>query len=244
MALVSTVSDLEENISLFERFLCEGSEDEQHSCLSLIGAGRCFVAYEAEREFRFAPSRYIGYKSNTPKKHASRKNNGTETNSAINRTLKIKPLPDQELENLYQKFCQAIGAEPQTRERKFWLLNTEQRKFSTGWIGSCEFPEGAIVERLHRVRERNSELINEAKSRFIEKYNRLFCQICEFDFESVYGGRGKGYIEGHHNIPVSKMRPGEKTNLSDIVMVCSNCHKIIHRTRPWLSAKELAELIK
>lgn len=35
------------------------------------------------------------------------------------------------------------------------------------------------------------------------------------------------------------MKEGEKTNLNDIVMLCSNCHSMVHRKKPWLEKEEL-----
>jgi putative restriction endonuclease len=63
------------------------------------------------------------------------------------------------------------------------------------------------------------------------------------DFEKKYGERGKDFIEAHHTIPVSEMVPGQNTKVEDIALVCSNCHKILHRTRPWLSMKRLKEIL-
>lgn len=105
------------------------------------------------------------------------------------------------------------------------------------------FPEGKKVLRQHILRERNPKVIIEAKKRFVEAHGRLFCEVCDFDFEKQYGSLGKGFIEGHHTIPISKMKAGDKTKVTDIVMLCSNCHKMIHRKRPWLTKEEIRKLI-
>ncbi|GAE32694.1 hnh endonuclease [Halalkalibacter hemicellulosilyticusJCM 9152] len=60
-------------------------------------------------------------------------------------------------------------------------------------------------------------------------YGRLFCEICNFDFYKKYGELGGDFIEGHHTIPVSELEEGHKTNVKDIVLVCSNCHRMLHR---------------
>jgi putative restriction endonuclease len=105
------------------------------------------------------------------------------------------------------------------------------------------FPEGKKVLRKHILYERNPKLMIEAKKRFKELNGKLFCEICEFDFEEKYGEIGKDFIEGHHTIPVSEMKEGAKTKIEDIVMVCSNCHKMIHRKRPWLNQEKIKQLI-
>ncbi|MDP6032209.1 MAG: HNH endonuclease [Alphaproteobacteria bacterium] len=42
---------------------------------------------------------------------------------------------------------------------------------------------------------------------------------------------------------MSKLEVGERTKLSDLVLLCSNCHRMVHRKRPWLTVRELRELI-
>lgn len=58
-----------------------------------------------------------------------------------------------------------------------------------------------------------------------------------------YGEIGTGYIEGHHTIPISDMNENRKTKIDDIVLVCSNCHRMLHRKRPWLSIDDLKEIL-
>lgn len=106
------------------------------------------------------------------------------------------------------------------------------------------FPEGKEVLRKHIVRERNQDLIKNAKRKFKkENGEKLFCQICSFDFSVRYGELGSDYIEAHHIKPVSEMKDGERTNIEDIIMVCSNCHSMIHRKRPWVTKDHLLSLL-
>jgi 5-methylcytosine-specific restriction protein A len=56
------------------------------------------------------------------------------------------------------------------------------------------------------------------------------CACCGFDFEKVYGKRGTGFIEIHHNKPLHSLDEEIVINpLTDFSPVCSNCHRIIHR---------------
>lgn len=106
------------------------------------------------------------------------------------------------------------------------------------------FPEGRQFLKQHLVRERNPKLIAQAKQLYKQKYGKLTCEICHFDFEKEYGAIGIDYIEGHHTKPVSEMQLGEETKVKDIAMVCANCHRMLHRRRPWLSIEELEQLKK
>ena len=107
-----------------------------------------------------------------------------------------------------------------------------------------EAPEGRLLTRKHRVRERNRKLVKKKLARFLKDHGRIFCQLCKFDFASMYGKRGEGFIECHHTKPVTTLGPDSKTHLDDLALVCANCHRMIHRRRPWLSLEEIADLLR
>jgi putative restriction endonuclease len=88
----------------------------------------------------------------------------------------------------------------------------------------------------------NSGLVREAKRLFKKKNGGLFCEVCKFDFEAKYGKRGKDYIEAHHKTPVSKLVGTVTLTTDDLAMVCSNCHRMLHRP-PWITVEELEGLI-
>ncbi|WP_223701703.1 HNH endonuclease [Sutcliffiella deserti] len=73
----------------------------------------------------------------------------------------------------------------------------------------------------------------------------ITCIACGFNFEKVYGERGKNYIEVHHVTPLSTI--GEEVIVDpneDLVPVCSNCHRMIHREKDYvLTIQELKALI-
>lgn len=105
------------------------------------------------------------------------------------------------------------------------------------------------AEGLRRVREaqffqRNSDLARDAR--------RLYgyaCQACGFDFERYYGCIGKGYIECHHINPLSERDEQEwtaevRTQLQDVVVLCANCHAVVHRCTPAYTLQELTGLLQ
>jgi len=106
-----------------------------------------------------------------------------------------------------------------------------------------EGEEGQILTRTHRFRERDLKIVRRKKNRFTKEHGSVYCEICEFNFGNIYGDRGMGFIECHHIKPVSELKVGEKTKLSDLKLVCSNCHRMIHRKQPWLSVEELKILV-
>ena len=104
-------------------------------------------------------------------------------------------------------------------------------------------PEGDFKVRSHRQRERSRELALMAKQVFREQNSgRLFCEACGFDFGKTYGA--PDFIEVHHRIPLCDLEPGTKTKLSDLAMVCANCHRMLHRGNPWPTVDELKKKIE
>lgn len=71
------------------------------------------------------------------------------------------------------------------------------------------------------------------------------CFVCNFNFEKFYGEIGKNFIEVHHLIPISKRQTEYQINpIKDLRPVCSNCHRMLHRTRTSISIQELNEKLQ
>jgi 5-methylcytosine-specific restriction protein A len=103
--------------------------------------------------------------------------------------------------------------------------------------------EGRILSRMHVARERSHELVVRKKAAVLKSTSMLVCEACNFDFATTYGPRGNGFIECHHVQPLHTLRPGVRTRLSDLALVCSNCHRMIHARSPWISMDELRMMI-
>ena len=43
--------------------------------------------------------------------------------------------------------------------------------------------------------------------------------------------------------PLSELNEVVKSTINDLALVCSSCHKMLHRKRPWISINELKTLI-
>jgi len=106
----------------------------------------------------------------------------------------------------------------------------------------AEAREGRLLERKHLARERDAGLRAKKIKKHMRTHGQLACETCGFDFKAKYGPHGDGYIECHHVIPLHAS--GEtKTRLDDLILICSNCHRMIHRRTPWLTSEELRKLI-
>ena len=108
--------------------------------------------------------------------------------------------------------------------------------------GEDDSPEGKLLYRMHRSRERNSKIVKEKKKSVRDKYGSLECEVCGFDFSKSYGDHGTNFIECHHRIPLCSVNI-VKTKLKDLALVCANCHRMLHRGKPWPSVKQLKAII-
>jgi len=109
---------------------------------------------------------------------------------------------------------------------------------------SHKVKEGKVIYKLHKLRERDSKINKKKKELYFKEYGKLDCEACGFDFFKTYGNIGEGFIEAHHRIPLSKINGESKTKLEDLALVCSNCHRMIHRKIDTISIKELKKQLK
>jgi 5-methylcytosine-specific restriction protein A len=77
---------------------------------------------------------------------------------------------------------------------------------------------------------------------FKHQHGNVYCENCAFDFEEKYGERGKGFIEVHHTQQLAALLPNVVTRLTDLMLLCSNCHRMIHRKQPLLTPEALREI--
>ncbi|MFC1799290.1 HNH endonuclease [Candidatus Eisenbacteria bacterium] len=138
-----------------------------------------------------------------------------------------------------------------------FLLNNQQAdRLSTLWRSAKDsvttslshdnltVAEGRVMYAVHAYRERNKRLVTIAKQRFTVTEGRLYCQLCGFSFETAYGEIGRGFIEAHHTKPVWRSDGREPTHIDDLMMVCANCHRMLHRGDPVYNLGILKELFR
>lgn len=105
---------------------------------------------------------------------------------------------------------------------------------------------GSLVEvrryRMHRRIERNPRASADAK-----RLHGTSCQACGLDFKTVYGEIGEGFIEAHHLKALSTLEEGKSTAYDvrrDFAVLCSNCHRMIHRTEDPSDLASFVALLK
>lgn len=150
---------------------------------------------------------------------------------AFGKRYKLSALPDdktfasdmRKMLQLYDK----LAAEPAL---KFSSTDAELGKLKD----DGELPDGTvdgakkvIWHKRIESRVRSHKLIAAVKKSFGSD-----CQACGFSFSKKYGPAMDGYIEAHHKTPLSTL-PIEGANLkptaADFMVLCSNCHRAIHK---------------
>jgi predicted HNH restriction endonuclease len=145
----------------------------------------------------------------------------------------------------------ALTPKGQERARKLILLSASpsaESELEQQVLADIKaiFDEGSTIEGLKTERlvahfERNPKLRAAAVA-----FHRTSCKACGFNFEAVYGEHGRNYIEVHHLVPVSSCtEPSSVNPRDDLTVLCSNCHRMVHRKRDApLSLPELIALVK
>ncbi len=104
--------------------------------------------------------------------------------------------------------------------------------------------EGKKYLATHLVRERRPGLVAKKIASAIAAEGELACEACGFVFSKRYGALGVGFAEVHHRRPLAE---GDvvHTSMEDLAILCSNCHRMIHRTgKPMISVEEFSVLVK
>jgi predicted HNH restriction endonuclease len=80
----------------------------------------------------------------------------------------------------------------------------------------------SVVRHVWRERKSHAATLRKQGDNYV-------CQICRFDFAKVYGHLGDDFAEAHHIIPLNSNQAVRSTTIQDLLTVCSNCHRMLHR---------------
>ncbi|AXE21207.1 hypothetical protein DR864_27435 [Runella rosea] len=128
-------------------------------------------------------------------------------------------------EQIWERIKQYANTDVKEREEVFENLIAEQEAEKPDTTARTE---GGTKVYISRKVERNPTLRNAAL-----KIHGYDCKVCGFNFEKVYGVWGKHWAEVHHLKPISESKVEKKLTDpgKDLVVVCANCHRMIHRRR-------------
>ena len=91
--------------------------------------------------------------------------------------------------------------------------------------------EGRFRLVTHLRRERATGLAAAKRASFRAEHGRLLCERCGLDPVEAYGAAaGEACIEVHHDrVHVAEMGEGHQTGLDELLCLCANCHRVVHR---------------
>ena len=129
---------------------------------------------------------------------------------------------------------------------ELWALHTGSTSIQAGILDDAVAGlEGRarLAMVLHRSRDRALRNSKIQAARAGSPDGRLRCEVpgCRFDFLERYGPLGRDYAEVHHLTPLSAYSDARVSTLADLVIVCSNCHAMIHRGG---ASRDIADLIQ
>ncbi len=200
-------------------------------------------------EEAFAPSKFLGYKNTTIKDYSGRGWGGITQNTLLKYFDKV-PFGSKEFKALYQKledFAHSLGKPLSIRilkgsggiytPKKEFNKNADysQKIFdvvsndltSIESESTLEGKEGAKTVKLVNIYERIPAL----RAKAIQIHG-LICKVCSFDFKKSYGSHGADFIEVHHLKPLYTLADASLINpATDMTVLCSNCHRMIHRKK-------------
>ncbi|ABS56237.1 HNH endonuclease [Methanoregula boonei 6A8] len=167
-------------------------------------------------------------------------------------TILKPPLLESELKQIRELFSLSImrqhnGTNFPVTESEWDILSKEiEKRTLTKYeeIFTCPeyFTEGKEREIIQTIYERNSKLREMAI-----KMHGTTCSVCGFNFAKKYGILSEGYIEIHHLVPHSEHKIKGESEINpetDLIPLCSNCHRIIHKPEKMLSIEELKKIVK
>jgi predicted HNH restriction endonuclease len=84
--------------------------------------------------------------------------------------------------------------------------------------------EGRRIVARHVRLERDSRAALRCKRR-----DSFRCQVCTLRFEDWYGEIGRTFAEAHHKVPLSELKHPRALKVGDLITVCANCHRMLHK---------------
>lgn len=102
--------------------------------------------------------------------------------------------------------------------------------------------EGDARLKTHLARERSAALRQEKLLDELRLRGSVRCEVCSADLVKQYGKHGLAGYEIHHRKPIAN--GSRDTYLKDLAILCANCHRVLHRTKPLSSVRGFARAIR
>ncbi len=138
MELVKSIKDIIENAKRFDEYIECGKPDEKEFAINCIARGKCFVVIKEENNYKFYPSKYMGYKNNSAGGYFKEYYNaealigeekygdaahftfdGRVSNKEITKILGCNCEKDYEISDRFIEYCNTLGLKGSDK-KKFW----------------------------------------------------------------------------------------------------------------------------
>ncbi len=101
---------------------------------------------------------------------------------------------------------------------------------SNGKIETISELEGNRRLQQHYVIERSRSLRNVKLNRIRAEFGQLRCELCGIKDNGNYPAQfSEAIFEVHHRKPLSSFSESTRTRIEDLAVLCSNCHRAVHR---------------
>ena len=107
----------------------------------------------------------------------------------------------------------------------------------------------AVAERVRRLEESGAIVgyqatVDRARlGRPLGAFLRLTTSATSYQRVIALCGSLDAVIECHHIKPLHTLAEAQTTRLEDLALLCSNCHRMVHARRPWLTVDDLKSLL-
>lgn len=137
--------------------------------------------------------------------------------------------------------------------RSEWLELFERERIEGAWayrptslVSSGAATDISVIEGeprmfFHFRRERGQRIVTAKRAAARNQHGHLECEACGFAAQLLYAGFDGDVAEVHHRQALADSSQPVETKLDDLAILCANCHRAIHQTRPLMSVEMFRE---
>lgn len=174
---ITTKEDVIENIKTLYGYMENISDTETYNwATNILRKGRIYVVEIIGSKLYFAPSRFVGYKDNTAKKHQNNHGDGKQTNDKLSEYY--QKVQDKRLDKAFQNVLHHYGLS--SEDKKFWIpkdMTVEQlisisderpRQYWIGRVSDDVYWEIALSKNVWLTQQRYGYQPSSAVSRILQ----------------------------------------------------------------------------
>lgn len=116
------LTKLTENMNVFDSYLFSNNLEEKQFAVDLLTRGHDFIYRIVNGEYRFYPSRFIGYANNNIETHTADPGDGRRTNHRLNAAVGNRSTKDESLSSIYNAYVKQVKPTNKKKytKKKFW----------------------------------------------------------------------------------------------------------------------------